>query len=77
MSNKYNVRIIIAEYLRVILLRLSNKMLFDLSNLYVYIKLNGCFINFSLNIFALKCVYKVCAFNDKKKSMNYWGLENN
>jgi hypothetical protein len=71
MSNKYNVRIIIAEYLRVILLRLSNKMLFDLSNLYVYIKLNGCFINFSLNISALKCVYRVCVFNDKKENMNY------
>lgn len=38
MSNKYNVRIIIAEYLRVILLRLSYKMQFDLFDLYVYIK---------------------------------------
>ena len=35
MSNKYNVKIIIAEYLRVISLRLSDEMKFDLYNLYV------------------------------------------
>lgn len=38
MSNRYNVRIIIAEYPRVILLRLSNKMKPDLCDLYVYSK---------------------------------------
>lgn len=38
MSNRYNVRIIIAAHPRVILLRLSYKMKRDLCNLYVYRK---------------------------------------